>query len=188
MEIWNGAEYEALNRERFLLRLRGEIRTTRTFRQFLTARGIADMKSPVAKHFTVIGQLQTVASHPGSRGWEDYNRGTVGAEFPFEREGYTLTARAAGEHFWYGGRTDYRRHRERVLLRISRLPLQPQGGLETIWDAKGWATTRIQGSVLVPFSPLMNLDAGYYYEWRPERVGGNRHVIYTFFRFRKPKG
>lgn len=174
--------------QRLLLRLRGEFRSSNAFRQFLTARGIAELKSPVARHFAVVGQFQTVASHPKFRGWEDYNRAMGGVEIPFEREGVSYTARVAGEHFWYGGQLDYQRHRERLVMRLNRLRFQPQLGAETIWDGKGWATTRAISGLSFPFSPRLQLDAGYYYDFRPARQGGNRHIIFTFFRIRKPRG
>lgn len=187
-EVWNGAEYETLNTQRMLLRLRAEFRSSNAFRQFLSTRGIADMRFPTARHFSVVGQLQTVASHPKLRGWEDYNRGMAGVEIPFERGGVSCTARVAGEHFWYLGRPDYRRHRERLVLRLARVRFQPQLGGETIWDAKGWAATRTMSGLSFPFSPRLQLEAGYYYDFRPARQGGNRHILYTYFRFRRPRG
>lgn len=186
--MWNGVEYEAMNTQRLLLRLRGEFRSSNAFRQFLSTRGIADLRAPVARHFAVVGQFQTVASHPRFRGWEDYNRATAGAEFPLEREGFALTARVAGEHFWYGGVRDYQRHRERLVLRLSRVRFQPQMGVETIWDKQGWATTRAMSGLAFPISPRLQFDAGYYYDFRPPRHGGNRHIIFTLFRIRKLRG
>lgn len=167
-----------MNTQRLLLRLRGEFRSSNAFRQFLSTRGIADLRTPVTRHFAVVGQFQTVASHPQSRGWEDYNRASAGVEFPFEREGFALTARVAGEHFWYGGARDYQRHRERLGLRLSRVRFQPPLGAETIWDKQGWAATRVISGLAFPFSPRLQFDAGYDYDFRPPSQGGDRHIVF----------
>ena len=180
-------EVEALNTQRLLLRIRTGFRKSNGFRQFLSGRGVVDARAPVARHFAAVGQFQAVEMRLPSRGWEQYNRAMGGAEFPFEREGFALTARVVGEHYWYGGEPDYNRHRERLVLRLSKVRFQPQFGAETIWDAEGRANARAISGLSFPFSPSLSLDAGYYYDVRPARQGGNRHVIFTILRIRRAR-
>jgi hypothetical protein len=137
VEVWNGFDTEVVNAERFMLRVRGEIRSSNAFRDFLSARGIVEARVPVARHFHVLGQYQAVQAHPEEFDWEGHNRATGGIELPFEREKITVTVRAAGEHFWFRGERDYQRHRERVQVRFTQLRFQPLVGMEIMADAEG---------------------------------------------------
>ncbi|MBI4889475.1 MAG: hypothetical protein HY821_02545 [Acidobacteria bacterium] len=187
-EIWNGAEVEAINRARLQLRIRGEYRSSDMYRNFQSIRGIVEARVPISKHFAATGQYQSVETHGNFSGWDEYNRASGGAEFPFESRNLTVTPRVAVDHFWYAGRTDYNRHRERVVVRMKNLLFQPQIGAEIFADSKGWAATRIITGAIFPVYRNLILDAGYYYDWRPPNQGGDRHIVYTFFRLRRPRG
>jgi hypothetical protein len=110
-----------------------------------------------------------------------------GVELPFRASRFSLVARTVAEHYYQAG-ADYDRFRQNGLLRLTRLRLQPEFGAELFVDRQGWATTRTIAGLLLPCGQRLQLDAGYYYELRPARQGGHRHVIFTYFRLRKPRG
>jgi len=57
---------------------------------------------------------------------------------------------------------------------------------EYFHDDKGWAASRESLTALVPLNRFLALDLGYHYEFRPTRLGGNRQMVYTYLRIRRP--
>jgi len=186
-EVWNGVDVELINTNRWFLKARGEVRSADAFTRFLTLRGTADARFSVAPHFALVSQFQAVEGKPRPNEWEETNRLGAGFELPFLRERFDFTSRTMMEHYWLPTGLSYDRWRERFALRFNAFPLRPQAGSEFFVDRQGWTATRIITGVLLPVNRRLSLDAGYYYEFRPFRQGGNRQVIYTYFRFRKPR-
>jgi hypothetical protein len=187
VESWNGVEVEAVSTPKFLVRLRGEIRSSNTFRTFLQARGAADVRWFAAPHLSVVTNTQVVEGKSSLGKWEESNRFLAGIELPFQKEKVTFTGRSAVEHLFLPYRLGYNRFRERAGVRFTRWRIQPQLMAELFLDSQGWATTRPSVTALIPFTPRFALDVGYHYEFRPLRLGGNRQMIYTYFRIRKPR-
>ena len=184
VEVWNGVELELVNTSRWMVRARGEARSTDAFRHLLQIRGVGDVRFSVAPKFSLVSQFHWVEGK--SRiGWDESNRMMGGFELPFRGESRTFTVRSLVERSWIPGGSKYDRYRERFALRWTRLPLRPQVQAEIMADSHGWAASRPSFTVLVPVSKRVDLDMGYYFDFRPVRLGGNRQMVYTYFRIRR---
>lgn len=177
-------ELELLNTNRWIVRTRGEIRTTDAFRRILQFRAVGDVRFSVAPHFTLVSQLHLVDSRNSSN-WDESNRLMAGFELPFRGDNRNFTSRTLVERMWMPRGVIYQRYRERLALRWTRVPLQPQVQEELMTDSLGWAASRQTFTVLVPISKRVELDMGYHFEFRPSRLGGNRQMVYTYFRVKR---
>ena len=178
-ETWNGVEVEWLNSRSWLVRTRTEIRSAGGFRQFLNVRAAADVRWRALPHFTLVTNTQVLEGRNRLAAWEESNRFLAGFELPFQTKTAMFSARTAYEQFFVPGGAGYHRGRQRLAVRLTDLRWQPQASLEYFHDNLGWAAVRPSLGVLIPFSARLLLDAGYHYEFRPPRQGGNRHIIYT---------
>jgi len=184
VEAWNGVELELVNNARWMLRARGESRSTDAFRDLLNVRGVADVRYHVASKLSLVGRFDYVEGRTRI-GWEDVSRVGAGVEMPFRGEFRTFTSRTVVEHSWLPQGRRYDRFRERFSLRWTRVKLKPQLMAEVMADSQGWAAMRPSFTVLVPISKRVELDMGYHFEWRPGRLGGNRQMIFTYLRIRR---
>jgi hypothetical protein len=184
VEVWNGVELELVNTNRWQVRARGEVRSTGAFGDLLTLRGIGDVRFSVAPKFALLGQFQYVEGKTRI-GWEEASRITGGFEVPFRGENRTFAARTLVEQFWLPQGLTYTRLRERAAWRWTRVPLQPQLMAEVMADAQGWAASRPSFTVLIPAGKHMDLDVGYHFDFRPGRLGGNRHIVHAYVRIRR---
>ncbi len=184
LEVWNGIELEVLNSKRWLVRARGEVRTNDAFRHMLSIRGVGDVRYSVAPKFSLVSQFHVIEGK-ARLGWDESNRLLGGFEVPFRGESRTFTARTVYERNWLPLNRTYDRFRERLSLRWTRVWLKPQLMAEVITDSHGRAATRPSFTVLVPVAKRVELDIGYHFEFRPGRLGGNRQMVYTYFRIRR---
>lgn len=184
IENWNGVELELVSNNRWIVRARGELRTSDAFRHVLNARGIADVRYSVAPRFSLVGRFDYVEGKTRI-GWEEASRIGGGFELPFRGDSRTFISRSVVEHNWLPQGRTYDRFRERLALRWTRVPLKPQVMTEVMADSHGWAAMRPSLTILVPVAQNVELDMGYHFEFRPGRLGGNRQMVFTYLRFRR---
>lgn len=187
VECWNGMEVEWLNSRSWLVRTRAEVRSAGGFRQFLNLRAAADVRWRALPHLTVVTNTQILEGRDRLAGWEESSRFLAGFELPYQGKWTMFTSRTAYEQFFVPGGAGYHRGRQRVAWRLTSVRWQPQASFEYFHDNLGWAAVRPSLSALIPLSERVLLDAGYHYEFRPPHMGGNRHMVYTYLRFRKPR-
>lgn len=185
-EAWHGVDYEWFNNQRWLLRTRAEVRSRDGYQRLLDFREAVDLRYFAAPHFSLVSNTQIVQSHATNGDFTESTRSLVGVELPFQQKRFTLTSRSAFEHYFLPGHDRYDRGRQRLSLRFQRLKFQPQLMTEYVQDQTGWAASRQSFTVLIPITPLLALDACYHFEFRPTRLGGNRQMIYTYLRIRRP--
>jgi hypothetical protein len=98
-----------------------------------------------------------------------------------------FNARTAVERFYQPNHVHYDRYRQQFRFRWTRLPLQPAVFEETMFDPHGWAVIRPSCGVMLPLHPNVDLETGYHFEFRPERLGGNRQIIFAYFRVHRAR-
>ncbi len=187
LESRSGVESEVASTAHWVVRLRGEARSNDHYQNVSNARGHSDINYVPHRHIALVSITQFLQTQVGPAKWQATVRQLSGGELLFRTTRLGFSARSIEEHFFQPGH-DYDRFRQRGLVRLRKINWQPQTGAELFLDGQGWATTRLIFGVLAPCGRHLQFDAGYYYEFRPVRQGGDRHVIYTYFNLRRPRG
>jgi hypothetical protein len=145
---------------------------------FAYFQGGAWLRRPVHKRVALQGGY-LYTTDKDSAGWDSSNRLYGSAEVtagPFQ-------FRSAVERFFPESSPDYFRYRERALF-AARRRVTPVLYLEMFFDRHGVIGTRPMGGVRWRVNAWSSLEAGYFYDVRPVRAGGDRQVIVTTWTIR----
>lgn len=185
LQSWHGADFELLDRDRWSLRARGEYRTGSQWPTAAQFRGGPELRFRAHPRVTLIGLFHAIEGRSETGDWDEYNRLFAGVDLPLlRRRDFSLTSRTAAERFFSGNAPGLARYRERLTLRFPG-KLQPYGSSEIFFGRHGLIGIRPNAGLVLPLHPGVGLDIGYHFDWRQERYGGVRHILYTYLRFGK---
>jgi hypothetical protein len=185
MQSWHGADFTLLDKEKWALRLRAEYRTASQWPGAAQVRGGPELRYRVHPRVTLIGLFHAIEGRADVGIWEEYNRIFGGVELPLTRGRFQLSSRTAAERFFSSREPGLARYRERLQLRLPG-KLAPYTSGEVFFGGRGLIGIRPNFGLILPLSPRLGLDVGYHFDWRKDRYGGPRHILYTYFRLRKP--
>jgi hypothetical protein len=184
LQSWHGADFQLLDSSKWALRVRGEYRTGSQWPVAAQFRGGPELRYRAHPRITVIGLFHAIEGKSATGDWDEYNRAFAGVEVPLTGGKYRLTSRTAAERFFSSSAPGLARYREMLRLRFG-TKFEPYTSGEIFFGRHGLIGVRPNAGFVLPLSRRVGLDIGYHFDWRGDRYGGLRHIVYTYLRFRK---
>lgn len=185
LETQHGFDTTFHPRSRWEIMLHGRIRTQPRGSGVYQVRGGPLVEYELTRRVGVLGGYFFSSQEAGG-GWSSTHRPFGGVEATaLSRRRYNIDVRVMAERFMPQGGRDFARYRERVRAR-AKWPAAPYASVEWFQDRQGLRSIRYAAGMRFRLRDSVTLDAGCFFERRPERLGGDRVMLLTTFHFLRP--
>jgi hypothetical protein len=184
-ETQHGFDTTFQPRSRWEVTLHGRIRTQPRGSGLYQARGGPIVEYEVNRRVGILGGY-FFSRQEAAGGWLSTHRPFGGVEATaFSRRRFDADARVMAERFMPQEGRDFARYRERIRAR-AKGPAAPYASVEWFQDRQGLRSIRYAAGLRFRPRDRVTVDVGYFYERRPERLGGDRHMLLTTFHLLRP--